>query len=216
MENLTQKPLLLLTSKDSPTYSALERWNPSHESPLTKDELSTAISRLSEGMKPATPKEYAESLMGLIQFAAAFGIACPDPKAVQAIYHEQLSHLPADLLNLAIARVKTTWIWGNRMPFPADILNKVGEEFTRRRMLLSRAKVAALKVQDEDRPKNVIAPEKWKNLRRMLETTSQTSHLRSTGVMSSKQRDEDLENMDEFEERKRQFIAECEQLSDAG
>lgn len=178
MENPTPKLPQVLTSKDSQAYSALSRWQPTDPSPLNRGELSTVISELSEALKPATDQEYILAMAELIEFAAAFGIPCPEPKAVQKIYHEALKHLPADLIRRAVARIKVTWVWANRMPMPADLLKAVKEDHAERVTLLERAKVARLKAPEISGSKNVIAPEKWEALRRQLVRT--TNSLTST------------------------------------
>lgn len=205
MENQTPKPLLLLTSKDSPMYSALDRWDPTQPSPLNRDELSRAIAELSDGMIPATDQQYAQALVGLIEFATAFGIPCPEPKAVQKIYHEALKHLPADLLTLAIARVKVSWVWGNRMPFPADILTKVSAEYAKRQTLLARAKVATLKAPEASGEKNVISAERWKALKQSLKQT-----VREVGIKHRPREEPDM-TPEELEAKRAEVLAQCEQ-----
>jgi hypothetical protein len=95
----------------------------------------------------------------LIQFAQAFGIPCQDPETAQAIYLEQLGKLPGDLLTLAISRVKASWTWGNRMPFPAEILNLVRVEHFKLAMLLSRAQVAHMKANPPEPERPQLTPE---------------------------------------------------------
>lgn len=145
MQNQPQTKPLMLTSQASPTLLALEKWQPQNPAPATKDELSKAITALSEQMKPASDLQYAQAMKALIEFASAFQIPCQKPEILHQIYREQLGKLPGDLLMLAIDRVKAQWIWRTQMPFPADIRNKVSEEWSKRAMLLSRAKVAAMK-----------------------------------------------------------------------
>lgn len=212
MENLPHNRPLLLSSKDSPALSTLARWEPQNPSPLAKDELSTVIADLSEAMKPATTQQYAQAMVALIEFAAAFGIPCQEPDAVQKIYHETLKHLPADLLNTAIARVKKTWVWGNRMPFPADIANQVKDDYAKRRSLLSRAQVAMLKAPETNGQKNVISAERWEELRRTLRAVPKTMAMtKSPRVSTNDGPPLEEPTPEELESLKRAFIAQCEE-----
>ena len=169
---MTSKPPLL-TSKHSQAYSALSRWDPTQPAPLNRAELSTAIAELSASLKPATDQQYAEAMLSLIEFVTAFGIPCLDPNAAQRIYHEALKHLPDDLMNLAITRIRANYTWGSRMPFPAEISAKVAEELAHRKTLLSRAKVALLKALEPEAVNNVISAERWKELRQKLSKTTE-------------------------------------------
>lgn len=72
----------------------------------------------------------------------AFGIPHGDPAKAQKIYHQVLSHLPADVLHSAISRVLSEWTWGNRLPMPAEILEKCSGELPRRQMLLGKCEMA--------------------------------------------------------------------------
>lgn len=105
----------------------------------------------------------------MAEFTAAFGIPCQAPEVVQGIYREQLGSLPADILKLAVDRVRANWSWGNRMPFPAEVLSYASVELTGRKRALARAEVAILKAVDgAEAHKNVIPKERWDELRRKL------------------------------------------------
>lgn len=206
-----QSKTLQITSPESLAHSALERWEPHNPSPLPKDELSTVIADLSAKMEPASPEQYAAAMIALAEFATAFGIVCPAPGKVQEIYRETLKNLPADLLARAIARVKISWVWGNRMPFPADILNTVKEDFAKRQSLLSRAKVAMLKAPETAGRKNVITPEQWEDLRRKLaKTTASISRASSTAGPKSPEKDEPIMTQAELDARRQEILNQCE------
>lgn len=184
MPNQTPLPALAnssrSTSPDSPALQALDRWRPEERSPLTKAEISTVIAELSESIKPATMPEYLQALKDLIRFATAFGIPCPDPETVQEIYREQLGKLPGDLLKLAISRIKADWVWGNRMPFPAEIAGKVKSEHAQRIRLLSRARVASLKATDPIPPEKLISAARRAEIPRLLSRTAPPSRKDDT------------------------------------
>ena len=78
----------------------------------------------------------------LIEFGLAFGITQGDPSKAQKIYHKTLAHLPADVLHVAMDRVMTGWTWGNRMPMPAEILEMVSGELSKRKMLIAKCEMA--------------------------------------------------------------------------
>jgi hypothetical protein len=126
------------------------------------------------------------ALSKLIEFATAFGIPAGDPAAMQRVYREKLSDLPGDLLLRAIVRVTDRWAWGNRMPMPAEIRETISPEFTYRRTLLSKARVAMLKAGDGEEARHRsealkhgdrIAPEKWAELRALILGTANARRL---------------------------------------
>lgn len=121
---------------------------------------------------PAPPETYLRAMTKLIEFATAFGIPAGDPEAVQRIYREKLADLPGDLLLRAIVRVTDQWAWGNRLPMPGEIRKTVSSEFSQRHMLLSKARVAMLKVRAEEPHRNKtydkIPPERWTHLRALI------------------------------------------------
>lgn len=127
-----------------PLLSALVEWKPYSEVPFTKEQLLREIASLSAALIPAADEEYVTEVVGLIRFANAFGIQCQDPQAVHAAYRELFRTLPADLLKLAMMRLRETWTWRN-MPLPAEILNFVGAELTLRQVALRKARLALKK-----------------------------------------------------------------------
>lgn len=173
MKNRPQRLLQPTTLPGSPECSALAKWEPQTPSPLAKAELSRVIGDLSAKLTPATPEQYIREMAKLIEFVSAFGIQCPEPQAVQKIYREALALLPADLLTMAMARLRCSWTWGNRMPFPAEILKFVKEEFSARQVLLAKAKIALLKATETTAKKNTITPEQWAQLRRSIKLPGQ-------------------------------------------
>lgn len=194
MQNQPQTKPMMLTSQGSQTLSALEKWQPQDPVPATKAELSTVISALSEQMKPASEVEYAKAMKALIEFASAFQIPCQKPEIVHAIYREQLVQLPADLLHLAIDRIKAQWIWRTQMPFPADIRNKISEEWAKRKVLLNRAKLAEAKATDPKRPTARVSPNQVsKTIRKTTSDLSLPSSMRAPEEMSHEEASQQLE-----------------------
>lgn len=168
MPELTPK---LLSDSNSPQLRQLQTlatWKPEDPAPLAKSDLSALIETLTAKLQPAQPREYAKQMARLAEFTAAFGIPCQAPDVVQAIYREQLGKLPADLLESAVNRVRESWTWANRMPFPAEIMALVAGDFAARKSMLSKAQVAALKATDGERKSNIIPKERWDELRAKL------------------------------------------------
>lgn len=138
---------------------------------LTNDELERTVAILTTKTTPATVQEYARAMMALIEFGGAFGVPCGSPEAVQAIYRETLADLPAELLHRAVARIKSGWTWGNRMPFPAEIRATVADDLAVLRSNLAKARIALRKPAETEK-KNVISAEKWRELRDLIRAGS--------------------------------------------
>lgn len=178
MENQNQLPVRAsqTTPTGSPAYSALAEWMPENPRPpsLTDDKLRALTAELTQAMHPATVQQYAQNMMKLIEFAGAFGLPCGDPKSAQAIYRETLADLPADLLALAITRLKSAWTWGNRMPFPAELRAMVADDLAARRSLLAKAQIAARKPPEEPK-NNIISADRWEELRQRIRKLAPTN-----------------------------------------
>lgn len=176
MENQRSQPPVAAQPRTQPGWqppSDLADWTPEMPRParLNDQRLAEAICELTVGLRPATTEDYARAMLALIEFVAAFGVPCPDPATVQSIYRETLADLPADLLTTAIARIKTNWTWGNRMPFPAEIRATVADDLSRRKLMLSHAEMV-LKKPLPARKDNVISAEQWAELKQRIQRTA--------------------------------------------
>lgn len=154
-------PALPLSQK----FAALTRWQLSDPTPpMTAAQLSTAITALSEAMKPAAPKVFAGAMADLLKFLAAFGVATTHAQTVQMAYLDALGDLPEDLLALAIQRTKRSLDNSYRMPLPAEIRRHVASELGERRSLMTKAQHALprakeLAKREEARRRNPAPPE---------------------------------------------------------
>lgn len=153
MEKLPPPTSQALSLRVSRTLSALMEWHPSDpRPPAPASELLTVISKLERDLIPATKEEYQEIMTRLADLGAGFGIVAPDPARIMKIYRDTLSPMPAELLSIAITRIKLTWKYGNRMPLPAEIRAMVSREWAEAHRCLNRAKIALQKAQDHRPP----------------------------------------------------------------
>ena len=107
--------------KHLPTVTSSAESSPALESSSPIEAALAAFD--SENPRP-DEHEFAVLIKPLFDFAVAFGLPV-DAKQVEpmtSVYREALAEVPADLLAIAVATVRRTWKWGNRMPLPADLL----------------------------------------------------------------------------------------------
>ena len=126
---------------------ALKAWRPAEDLPpnTTMVSLLMLISGLEMELTPADQRLWSVQMDRLLDVAEAFSITIPNMDTLMDLYRETLSHLPADLMRLAVDRIIREK-WYGRMPLPADILETVSSDLLRRKGLVSKAKVALLKV----------------------------------------------------------------------
>ena len=165
------------TSKPLPALPDLDTWQIAEPVPasLTREKLSTAILAWTEALKPSTDGQYRNAMARLIRFGAAFGIPTGNAKMAQEVYHETLSALPSDLLELAMVRIQREWSWGNRLPMPAEITRTIEEELSQRRVRLTRAQMAMKRLQSQTsssaQPEKTISREQLDKLMAKFRTT---------------------------------------------
>jgi len=108
----------------------------------TPEAIEGALRRYEMALEPADAKLFMVCMDALLEFGEVFGIKVPDQAAATRIYRDALSDLPADLIQLAIQRLRGTWTWGNRLPMPAEIREMVKDDHARRRLEHSRLQLA--------------------------------------------------------------------------
>lgn len=165
MGNLTTIPnSSVLTAKQSLLLSAIAEWKLPDPPPenWTPTMMEHAIALVDQALLPSNPKAVMVAIDKLLAFGRAFNLPTPEKSVVIESYRDQLSNLPADLLERAVTETIGNWRWGNRMPMPSDIRATVEGELLRRRVLRGRAQMALRKLQTR--------------------TTNSTSRLTSTGA----------------------------------
>lgn len=112
-------------------------WSPNEGLPpqLTRHDLAVALRAADATMMPADARAFAVAMDRLLGFAVAFNIPMNAIEETVTEYQTALADLPADLLMLAVDRIRATYRWGNRMPFPSDISGAVRTELDARRGL---------------------------------------------------------------------------------
>lgn len=106
------------------------------------DLIPEAMARLRLQLRPATEREMAVAIAGLLDFARAFNVPHDHAESAARIYAAALATMPYDLLRQAISGVIATHKWGMRLPLPAEISAQVSEEVSRRRSTLARLEMA--------------------------------------------------------------------------
>ena len=134
---------VLTGTEPLPLLGDLERWTVAETPPGSVEQLSTVNLALMRGLAPASAHQFQQAEADLARWMRGFGIQTAAPEVVLETYRKTLSHLPADLLVLAVERIITTYKWPKPPP-PADILATVASELAQRRRLQVRA-VLALK-----------------------------------------------------------------------
>jgi len=114
---------------------------------VTPEVIQGALARYERALAPAGFEAMAVLVLRLLEFAATFGIKCPDQESAAAIYSDALSDLPPDLLSAAINRTVQTWQWGNRLPMPAEVRAAVTDDLARRQREKSRLELALMQLQ---------------------------------------------------------------------
>ena len=92
--------------------------------------IMAALAKFDAENPRADDQAFSALIKPLFDFAVAFGLPV-DAKQVEpmtSVYREALAAVPADLLAIAVAAVRRTWKWGNRMPLPADLLVAIDGE----------------------------------------------------------------------------------------
>jgi hypothetical protein len=129
-----------------------EDWLPAE--PLAETEIGAlpTLAQLAEvALRPADPADFAVAIDGLLEWADLCGmVTLPvDPAArgkqvrrIVGMYHDDLAHLPPDVLVDALKSVRQRHKW-QKLPTPADILGEATAELERRRMIHRRAQAAA-------------------------------------------------------------------------
>lgn len=106
---------------------------------LTAADIQAVIEIAEDDLQPGGYDAIKAFVGDVIAFARAFDLAFgTDVAEIAKTYAAALADIPADLLVLAIARLRQTWRWA-RIPLPADVRAVVETELSCRRMLLSRA-----------------------------------------------------------------------------
>ncbi|MDX2142989.1 MAG: hypothetical protein SFV19_06520 [Rhodospirillaceae bacterium] len=152
------------------TRRSLEMWQPRRDVPasLTAGALSHEIEMLSASLAPASDNEFTSAMARLVAVASTLGIACPGAEVLRMRYREILADLPVDLINRAIKRIADKWIYGNRVPTPAEIRAVVKPELTHRAGLLRRARFALLKLSAQPRPSEQAVADRRRDMRDVM------------------------------------------------
>lgn len=82
-------------------------------------------------LTPASLEAFGVFMEGLLDFGEICGVKIIDHAAMTALYRQAIT-LPEDLLMKALARIIANWVWGNRLPLPAEIRNFVIDELNER------------------------------------------------------------------------------------
>ena len=145
-ENVESSTGLALPRQISDPVRAMEAWHTGEEwmfnTPLSVREAGAReIPRLEANLAPATKQEMALVLNKLFTFAEALGKGPKNTGATTTIYAEALGDLPADLLMQGTNRTIKAHQW-NTLPTPAEIIQAVEPEMTKRRRQLWLAREA--------------------------------------------------------------------------
>jgi hypothetical protein len=149
-------------------------WNPAV--PLPADQVAALpdlIAAADAALTPADVREFARLTLRFLEWAAMLGLSRfpEEEEARQArfadlanLYAEDLEHLPADILEDALAAVRRRHKWA-RLPTPADILERADEELSRRRLIKRRAETAMAAARREStrlpmaKPADIYSPD---------------------------------------------------------
>jgi hypothetical protein len=153
----------LMTSLASPASlraatSWLTVWTPADPVPDGEPtKLPAYVAAAEEQIRPANQKEFAVSMLPLIEWVQRFEVVPLEPtekeggrpgKRQEQIaeivrgYRQDLSDLPADLLAIAVKRTLEGYRY-RKLPMPGDIRMRADEQLSERRFLLMRLKTAA-------------------------------------------------------------------------
>lgn len=121
----------------------LEHWTPTQEVPkaATMERLEAAQRAATAALRPIGKQALAVLLDRLFSFAEAFNLKA-NPKALTPIYHQSFQTYPEDLVEKAVNGTLEGWKGWGRLPTPAEMLESVSPELTRRRLMESKVRLA--------------------------------------------------------------------------
>lgn len=104
--------------------------------------LTALRAEATRSLVPAAAEEMAVFLELLAQTGQALRWPAM-PSGAARIYVEALNDIPADLLALALHRLKREWKWP-RMPSPADIRESIADDMGTRKLRLTRLRTVEI------------------------------------------------------------------------
>lgn len=134
----TAKPALELLRAWLPTVQAGQRI-PADKALL----IGPALREAQRLVMPASVEQIAIETKAMLDWAAGFGVPVKNPAAVTRAYLEALRTVPTDLLPLAMERARSTHVYGQRLPLPKEILDRVKPEMDERWQQNAKLRLAA-------------------------------------------------------------------------
>lgn len=95
---------------------------------FSRDLLRRALADADGVLAPADNTEFATAMDRFFDFADTFGVKYKDRIGAIRFYVEALADLPADLLDKAVASVVRNYVYGHRLPPPAELRAVVTDE----------------------------------------------------------------------------------------
>lgn len=137
----------------------LEGWTPGQEVPktATMERLNAAQSAATVALRPIGKQALAVLLDRLFSFAEAFNLKA-NPKALTPIYAQAFQSYPEDLAEKAVNGTLQNWKGWGRLPTPAEMLESVSPELTRRRLMESKIRLAIQRKPPERPERTPIDP----------------------------------------------------------
>jgi hypothetical protein len=126
-------------------------WTPSEPLPAEyRDLLPSVLALAEQALRPVPVEAFAVMMDSFIEWLDLCGIGnLPDEEEARQdkiarivrMYHAELGHLPADILDCVLSRTRQRHKWP-KLPTPADMLELAAGELERRRFAKRRAEAA--------------------------------------------------------------------------